>query len=255
MITDATAKATFSQELLHRMEELTPMQRRAIPRIVATLAQGGALTSLLSGGPARANKPASNAEAICSWKTWYHRPKGWSHQAAFTAALEQAQQEFDEALMERAVDEAAERMKRMTLLAVDLAEKVLNAALMGDQVENLPPAVQTLLTLMEEGETESTRRLAAQALLTKAMTTGFGVLDRADVATAIKASGADAQRWEAMLDELRDLEEDEDGETMADLAPEAGDFSEAGVLAARTAATSAQEQSSGDSNRRGGAER
>ena len=212
--------------------ELTPAQRQAVPRIVSTLADGGTLTSLLTG-----------TGKICAWKTYYQKPKGWSHNERFRAALERAQQEYDQYRLSQAVDIAVDRMRRTTPLAAELAERVLIGVLRGNEGDDAcPPPVAALLDLMTRADTDKVKREAAAALVSDGLRAAFAVLDRADIKTAMKAQDSDASRWE---DLLKDLRGEDDGE-MADVETEGSDLSAAGVPASPGSAPGSPEPGSGD---------
>jgi hypothetical protein len=234
----------WSVELQAELQELTPKQQRAIPRIVEALASGRTLTSLLQG-PGK----------ICAWKTYYQRPRGWHHQARFQRVLAQAQAEYRQALMLRVVDEAAEDLRLLTRPAVQLAGAVLQAVISGQVEGDVPAPVEVLLQLMRgEGadcvEVQQ-RRLAADSLLSKGLAAAFQLLDRADIKTAVKSTGGDAQRWADLLQELRDVG-DEDGE-VADAEAEAGRVPAPELQPAPGPDAGSREPSAGDPGGRGGA--
>lgn len=221
----------FSQELLAKMERLTPAQREAIPRLVRALADGVRMRELLRG-----------KDRICAWSTYYRPGRGWKHQQRFQEALAQAQREYDAARLLNAVEDAAEEMRRTTPLAAGRLRRVIEA---------MGPALDTLQQALEGEEVGPLAFRAADRLLAKGARAATDVLDRADIVTAVKSAGGEAAEWRDLLQELRGLE---DGE-VADVEAEGGDLPQAGVRAARGADAGAPEPGAGDPGSGGGAER
>lgn len=212
----------WSDELLDLIEGLTSKQRSAIPRIVARRAEGGSLTSMLRG-----------PEKVCAWRTYYKKPSGWSHNEAWLRALEMAQREYNARLLDQAVDRAVDNLRLGTEAAsAFLLEEVRAGRRLqwGDE-DDLGLAQKGLLLLLRNGEDKEKIR-AATALarmcggqLERALRAGLGILDRADIKTAMKAStGAD--QFADWITELRGLDDDE---TVADVGAEAGDVQAVGV--------------------------
>lgn len=85
----------WSNELLAKLERLTPKQAAAIPRLAETLVRGGSVDSLLAG-----------SGRICARQTYYGRPNGWTHQEPFRDALDLAKREYRQALARDSVEEA-----------------------------------------------------------------------------------------------------------------------------------------------------
>jgi len=221
----------FSQELLAKMERLSPKQREAIPRLVRALADGVRMRELLRG-----------KDRICAWSTYYRPGRGWKHQARFQEALAQARREYDVARLQTAVEDAAEEMRRTTPLA---------AAVLRGMIEGAPPALEKLLLALEGEEMGPLEFRAADRLLAKGARAAVDVLDRADIETAVKSAGGEAAEWRGLLEDLRRVAD----EPVADVEAEGGDLSEAGVRAARGAEAGAPEPGAGDSGGGGGEER
>jgi len=196
----------FSERLTNKIGLLTNKQRAAIPRIVRALADGKTMESLLTG-----------PEKVCAWTTWYRGPRGWSHQDLFMEVLDEARAEHLQGLLEKSVNEAAEELKLATPLAARLAVKMLQGVMFGNEVEELPPAMQTLLEIATgepvevQGEGDQVklvyprnRRQAARDLLRTGERVLADVLDRADLKTAIKQAGSGAdQRFMEWLEQIR----------------------------------------------------
>jgi len=218
----------FSQDLLARMAELTAKQRAAIPRLVRALAEGQTMRELLQG-----------PDRICCWSTYYRPERGWYHQPVFRSVLQQAQNEYDSAILRLAVDEAAEVLRRATPLAAQVLQAEVMAGLQaqrdGEPVTFEERKLRLLVDHAEEGVA-----LRALALLLRergqtrqrGMRAAAGVLDRADVETAVKSAGAAEAEWRDLLEELRGLSDD--GE-VANVGAEVGDLPAAGVPSARGA--------------------
>ena len=236
------AEGCFGEELWGLLAELTAKQRAAIPRIVEHVGEGGSLTSLL-----RTSKN-KGPHTICAWNTYYRRPRGWHHQERFRAALERAQREYDEARLRTAVEEAAERLRRAAPSAVELAEAVVVAVLTGESAR-VPTPVARLLALMEGAEKEGDQIRAASALLSQALRSGLSILDRADIETAVKNTGGEAAQWAGLLEELRDMGDEEE---MADVEAEVGGIQEAGIPSTRGPGGSAPQPGEGGAGGRGG---
>jgi hypothetical protein len=243
-----------SERLLGLMEALTPQQRRAVPRIVEALMGGEPLTGLLKG-----------EGKICAWKTYYQKPRGWAHQETFQAALQAALREYDQARLQVAVRDAAERMRRATPLAAELAEATVRACLTGE-AERVPPPIWHLLVEMGavEGKVgackDSDAIRAASVLLSKGLQAALGILDRADIQTAVKSTGSEADLFRRWIEELRAAGDEDDGdrwdpEDLANVAAEGGDVPPAGVRAESAAETGAPEQGAGGPGGGWGAER
>jgi len=238
----------FSQELLDQMAELTPLQRAAIPRLVRAAHEGVSKRDLLTG-----------EDRICAWSTYYRPGRGWHHQEEFQAVLERAKREYDAAVLRTAVDEAAEVLRRTTPLAAQMLSGEVRAGLQvlrGDvSKDEMSFAERQLWLLIEHGD-DAVKMRAAQILLRerkvardRGLRAATGVLDRADVETAIKSAGGDAAEWRDMLEELRGLE---DGE-VADVGAEVGDFPEAGIPSSRGTGGGTQKRGQGSVGGRGGA--
>lgn len=241
------AAECFSQDLLARMAGLTAKQRLAIPRLVRALAEGQTMRELLRG-----------PDRICCWSTYYRPGRGWYHQAEFRLVLEQAQKEYDAAVLRSAVDEAAEVLRRATPLAAQLLQVEVTAGLRSQREvpkEDLSFEERKLRLLVDHGEEGVVLRSLALLLRERGqarqrgMRAAAGVLDRADVETAVKSAGGAEAEWRDLLEELRGLS---DGE-VADVGAETGDLPAAGVRAARGAGGGAPEPGSGDPGSRGGA--
>lgn len=215
----------FSERLINKMGLLTKKQRNAIPRLVRALADGHTMASLLKG-----------PDKVCAWCTWYKKERGWSHQSLFMEVLEEARAEYDKVLLERAVDEAAEILRKTTPLAARLGEGIIRGVLLGDEVEDLPPALRSLyevamgypvemVVMIEDKETLvqapapiGDRRQAARDLMTLGARAAEDLLNRADVKTAIKQAGGEVQAWQELLGQLRDT-----GRPRRGMTPEDGD--------------------------------
>ena len=207
----------FSDELLAMLGGLTARQRAAIPQIVATLAEGGALSRLIRGGPRRKDRPGSG-EGICAWHTYYGR-KGWSHNPQFVAALERARKEYDAALLRDAVDEAAERLRRAAPASARAAEAIVQALLRGSDEAGIPSPLETLLKITQDGGAGRGQVQAASALLGKGLQAALSILDRADIETAVKSAGGAEAEWRGLLEELRgggDEDADEEARSESD---------------------------------------
>jgi hypothetical protein len=214
----------FSERLVNKLGLLTPKQQRAIPRMVRALADGHTMESLLKG-----------PDKVCSWGTWYKKPNGWSHQALFMQVLEEAQGEYNKALLERAVDEAAEILRKTTPLAARLGEGIIRGVLLGREVEDLPPVLRSLyevamghpveaVIMVEDQPTTvqlpapvSDRRQAARDLLSLGARAAEDLLNRADVKTAIKLAGGE-ETWRELMNQLQGT-----GTPRRGMAPEDGD--------------------------------
>jgi hypothetical protein len=94
-------------------------------------------------------------------------------------------------------------------------------------------------------------RVRARAI-ERGMRAAMGVLDRADIETAVKSAGGEEAEWRGLLEELRGLA---DEASVADVEAEAGGVQAAGVRAARGAGGGAPEPGAGDPGGGGGAER
>jgi hypothetical protein len=214
----------FSAKLMEQMAALTPKQRAAIPQIVRRLAEGGSLSSLLSSGPKRRNMPEPS-EAICAWNTYYRRPRGWAHNEKFRAALAQARQEYERILLQTAVQDSADELRRTTLLATACLRQEIAAVVKAQQGEDVQPEEmllpqRTLVELMEDArETSSVKLRAADRLMRneeraqdRAIKASLGVLDRADIQTAVKSAAGEGAEFRALLEELQGLGDEEDSE-------------------------------------------
>lgn len=241
------AAECFSQDLLARMAGLTAKQRAAIPRLVRALAEGQTMRELLRG-----------ADRICCWSTYYRPERGWYHQAEFRSVLALAQKEYDAAILRSAVEEAAEVLRRATPLAAQLLQVEVTAGLRSQReapVEELSFEERKLRLLVDHAEQGVALRALALLLRERGqarqrgMRAAGGVLDRADVETAVKSAGGAEAEWRDLLEELRGLS---DGE-VADVGAEAGDLSPAGVQPARGAGGGAPGDGAGAAGGRGGA--
>jgi hypothetical protein len=125
----------WSNELLAKLERLTPKQAAAIPRLAETLVRGGSVDSLLAG-----------SGRICARQTYYGRPNGWTHQEPFRDALDLAKREYRQALARDSVEEA-----RALLYT------------------HAPEAAKELATIISTAEETAQRRLAARDLLKMAL--------------------------------------------------------------------------------------
>ena len=235
----------FSQDLLERMAGLTAKQREAIPRLVRALSEGQTMRELLTG-----------EDRICCWSTYYRPERGWYHQAEFRGVLEQARQEYDAAILRSAVDEAAEVLRRTTPLAARVLEAEVMAGLQAQRDGEAVTFEERKLRLLAEKGEEGVA-LRALALLMRergstrqrGMRAAAGVLDRADVETAVKSAGGAEAEWRDLLEELRGLN---DGE-VADVDAEAGDLPAAGVSSSRGAGGGTPGDGAGVAGGRGGA--
>jgi len=190
------ASGNFSAELLRRMERLTPQQRRAIPVIVRWRAENKPWKGLFQG-----------EERICNEATFWRRDRGWWHQGLFREVLTQAQREYDAAVLRTSVQDAAEGLRKAAPLASELLGELIAVALWGLD-EDTPPAAQKMMALMGLDEKPAVVLRAADRLLAMGMKAALGVLDRADIETAVKGLGGADERFAALLTELRGLDED-----------------------------------------------
>ena len=188
----------FSDELLKRIERLTPKQRRAIPRLVRARAEGMAWKAIFE----------SDARP-CNWRTYWDRKRGWRYQPSFSEALAQAQREYDAAVLRTSVQDAAEGLRKAAPLATELLQMVVLRALAaaaGGGVERgeAGRALEGMLTDEKRKLAAAGRLLTEDGRITeRGLRAALGVLDRADIETAVKGlSGAD-ERWAALLAELR----------------------------------------------------
>lgn len=230
------------------MEGLTSKQRASIPVICRVLGTGGSMRSLLRGE----NK-------VCSWRTYYAKPRGWSHQERYKRVLEKAQAEYSKQLLEDGVAEAADELRRSALPAAMLAAELVQAgrqALKGEEVGSREQGVgespvQVLAGLLGSGDEAVSLRAAAELrrLVDSGLRAGLGILDRADVKTAVKGavSGEDVHRvWmerlmEAGEEGVGSREYGVDG-TLADVGTEAGDVGDVELSATRGAGGGEQER-------------
>ena len=196
----------FSAELLDRLGQLTPKQRAAIPRIVRVRSEGGSIESLLRG-----------EERICTRSTFYGRGQdrpGWYQQPAFRETLAMAQREYDTAVLRGSVQEAAEILRRTAPLAAGLVQQMIleakRALAAGDDTS---PALRTLKRLLTDEDPGIRLRAARmlQQVVDSGIRAGLGVLDRADIETAVKGLGGADERFAALLAELRDVGENGHG--------------------------------------------
>lgn len=242
-------RVEWSEELLGLLAECTPRQRAAIPRIVAALAGGRSLASLLRG-----------KEKICAFNTYYRKPKGWHHQPRFQQALELAQDEYDRALLDRNVDETVQEMRRGCRLSAQLLVGEVIQGLQ-DQADDVDLSVRELgLVLLLRHESSSVRMEAADKLLRtsdrrreRAIKAALGLLDRADVKTAAKlpASGDEEARWREYIDELWELGGGGDGQALADVGAEDGGVPAGGVRTPAAPGAGAPKRGDGRGSRRG----
>lgn len=188
----------WSAALLERMGALTWRQRSALRRIVETVGEGGSLESLLHG-PGK----------ICTSRTYYRRAGGWNGQERWRAALSLAQEEYDRQRLSESVTQAAERIRRAAPTAVELAEQVVLVTLRGGEAEEELPALEVLAAVMAGGEVVPGQVRAATALLGKGLQAALSILDRADIETAVKAAGTEEARWAGLLEELREVADEE----------------------------------------------
>lgn len=226
----------FSERVIGMLAALTQRQRAAIPRLVETLAEGGSVRSLLHG-----------PDKICTERTFYRKGRGWSHQPYFREVWRQAQEEYERLRLTRSVEDAAERLRRLTPRAVEAAGLVM-AGLFGDEEQGLTAPVATLLQAAQDGELKPGQVRAGSVLLARGLQAAVSILDRADIKTAMKGTGGDAQRVREWLAELRQAG---DGE-MADVESETNNVPADRVLSSRAAGASAQEPGGGSAGGGGG---
>jgi hypothetical protein len=192
----------FSDRLVQMMEELTPLQQKAIPKIVLHLwEEDGALTHLL--------RTADNKgpHTICAYNTWY-KSNGWANDETFQEALALAKKEYAEAMLGQAVPKTVEEIRK----AGPRVGKQINAFLSRVDDADL---FEVLVGLVERGEGEGRDQQArvVMGMLREWARLRDSVLDRLDVETGVKETGGEAQRLEAYLEALREAEEQaEDGE-------------------------------------------
>jgi len=189
------APGEFSTELLKRMERLTPKQRLAIPQIVRWRGENRPWKGLFQG-----------EERVCNEATFWRRDRGWWHQELFREVLTQAQREYDAAVLRTSVQDAAEGLRKAAPLATELLGVLIAVALRGLD-ENTPPAARKMVALTGD-EKPSVMLRAADRLLAMGMKAALGVLDRADIETAVKGLGGADERFAALLAELRGLDGD-----------------------------------------------
>jgi predicted acylesterase/phospholipase RssA len=121
----------WSDELLAKLEQLTPKQAAAVPRLAERLCRGGSVDSLLAG-----------ENRICARQTYYGRLRGWVHQKAFQEALELAKRDYRQALARDSVQEARSLL-----------------------YSHVPAAVRRLIEIMAQEEQMAQARLAAREIL------------------------------------------------------------------------------------------
>ncbi len=243
-------RVKWSEELLALMETLTPKQRAAVPRIAAQRSTGESLRSLLTG-----------AGKICTWTTYYRKPRGWHHQERFQRAVDLAEKEYRKALLDHGVDEAVAGMRRLVFVAVEgLADEVHAGRryARGLEKDELGMAERGLMLLTETGAKEGVRLQALTQLAriagdqrNRSLRAYFGVLDRADIKTAIKGADRGDEELMELLDELRGA--GPHGEELAGVVAEAGDLSETGLRSARGTGASAPEHGADRDGGGGGA--
>ena len=219
----------FSAGLLEEMEGLTPKQRAAIPVICRVLGTGGSMRGLLKGP----NK-------VCSYRTYYGKPRGWSHQKQFKRVLERAQAEYSKQLLEDGVASAADELRRGALPAALLAAELVQAGRLSLQGEAEEGGIAGALAelLASDDEAVKLRALAElRRLVDSGLRAGLGILDRADVKTAVKGAVSGDDVYRAWMEQLMEA----GGGEVADVESKERDLGEAGLSAAQGAGDGEQE--------------
>ena len=125
-----------------------------------------------------------------------------------------AQREYDTAVLRGSVQEAAEILRRTAPLAAGLVQQMIleakRALAAGDDTS---PALRTLKRLLTDEDPGIRLRAARmlQQVVDSGIRAGLGVLDRADIETAVKGLGGADERFAALLAELRDVGENGHG--------------------------------------------
>lgn len=226
-----------SVDLQVLMRGLTKKQRAALIRLAHGTLAGLTMRELLKG-----------PDPICAWTTYYAKPRGWHHQPQFRQALDLAVEEYEAAVMMAAVDSAAQRVRKAAPAAAELVVGLVQLVLTGETDADLA-AVRRLMdmagidtepekkkgTVSAEGEgpKHADQIRAASVLVDKGLKAALEVLEQVQVDRALEGLERGAGTFRDWIEDLRQAGEDH-GE-VAELAAEAGDIQQGGLVAEQEA--------------------
>jgi len=201
-------RVKWSEDLRRKLAALTPLQQTAIPRLAAARFNGRSKTSLLKG-----------EDRVCAWSTYYSKPNGWHHQAAFREALELAEAEYRVLMLDAGLDEAVLYLKQASQVGAELLLEEIRAgrAAMAREVDTdqLSWEEYQLYMLATHGPPDVAQDAAAELAKARrhtrnrAVRATLGALDRADIKTAIKQASGSDERYREYLERLRQVESGE----------------------------------------------